>query len=191
MIKEKNQNIIIAILGILVLITSVLVILSMNGTISFTNNDNNSDLNEENNQTIIDDENNFIRQTHINLVDEPNCTGNLSSLVANIEDDGNISISQNGGASIVTPGNAKCLFRVGKLACDVVSLYYITNDNELYVLDNPRADKDQTATKVIDDEVIEFLGIETKEVEDGYDNYLKVLLKDNTIKYINYMTTVK
>ena len=48
------------------------------------------------------------------------------------------------------------------------ALYYITNDNELYVLDNPRADKDQTATKVIDDEVIEFLGIETKEVEDGY-----------------------
>ena len=189
--KEKNQNIIIAILGTLVLITVVLVILSMNGTISFTNNDNNSDLNEENSQTIIDDENSFIRQVEVVLVDEPNCTGNSSSLVASIEDNGNISISQNGGASIVTPGNAKYLFRVGKLACDVVSLYYITNDNELYLLDNPRADNDQTATRVIDDEVIEFLGTETKEVEDGYNHYIKVLLKNGNIEYVNYMTTVK
>lgn len=189
--KEKNQNIIIAILGTLVLITVVLVILSMNGTISFTNNDNNSDLNEENSQTIIDDENSFIRQTEVVLVDEPNCTGNSSSLVASIEDNGNISISQNGGSSIVTPGDAKYLFRVGKLACDVVSLYYITNDNELYLLDNPKADKEQTATRVIDDEVIEFLGTETKEVEDGYNHYIKVLLKNGNIEYVNYMTTVK
>lgn len=208
--KENNQNVIIGILGTLVLVVAILVILTMNGTISFGKNDNevidNEIIEKESNQSENDidstieaekkenikyDESSFIRQTQINLVDEPNCTGNLSSLVANIEENGNISISQNGGASIVTPGKAKYLFKVGKLACDVVSLYYITDNNELYVLDNPRADIDQTATKVINDEVIEFLGTETKEVEDGYNHYIKVLLKNNTVKYVNYITTVK
>lgn len=136
-------------------------------------------------------ESDFIRQTNITLVDEPNCNGNSSSLVANIEEDGNISISQSGGASIVTPGNAKYLYKVDKLACDAVSLYYITSDNELYVLDNPRSDIDQTATKVIEDEVVEFLGTETKEVKDGYNHYLKVLLSSGEVEYINYLTAVK
>ena len=40
MIEEKVQNIIIGTLGTLVLITIVLVILSMNGTISLVKNDN-------------------------------------------------------------------------------------------------------------------------------------------------------
>ena len=200
--KMKNNN---SILTIIIVILS-LAIVGIIGYIAYerilNNNDNTvienkDDKTQENNNIVNDinnnkhDESSFVRQTKVNLVEEPNCTGNSSSLIASIEENGNISISQNGGASIVTPGNAKYLFRVGKLACDVVSLYYITNDNELYVLDNPKSDVDQTATKVIDAEVIEFLGTQIKEVEDGYNNYLKVLLKDNTIKYINYMTTVK
>lgn len=194
--KQNRKNIIIGVLiGIIVILLVIISVLFYKNTYS---NEVNNDMKQEQNNNITNaddntkyDESSFIRQTQINLIEEPNCTGNSSSLIASIEEDGNISIIQNGGSSIVTPGNAKYLFRVGKLACDVVSLYYITNDNELYVLDNPKSDVDQTATKVIDAEVIEFLGTEIKEVEDGYNNYLKVLLKDNTVKYINYMTTVK
>ena len=194
--KQNRKNIIIGVLiGIIVILLVIISVLFYKNTYS---NEVNNDMKQEQNNNITNaddntkyDESSFIRQTQINLIEEPNCTGNSSSLIASIEEDGNISIIQNGGSSIVTPGNAKYLFRVGKLACDVVSLYYITNDNELYVLDNPKSDVDQTATKIIDAEVIEFLGTEIKEVEDGYNNYLKVLLKDNTVKYINYMTTVK
>lgn len=209
--KQNRKNIIISVLiGIIVILLVIISVLFYKNIYSNevnndmkqeqNNNISNDDYNDDNNISNDDynddnntkyDESSFIRQRQIILVEEPNCTGNSSSLIATIYKNGNIFISQNGGASIVTPGNAKYLFRVGKLACDVVSLYYITDDNELYVLDNPKSDVDQTATKVIDAEVIEFLGTEIKEVEDGYNNYLKVLLKDNTVKYINYMTTVK
>lgn len=204
--KEKEKNIVIGVLVAIIMIIIVVIAFTYNDTKNYkeTNNSNNQskeninngvnkeeDITTEENDTNSYNENDFIRQTNITLVDEPNCNGNSISLVANIEEDGNISISQSGGASIVTPGNAKYLYKVGKLACDAVSLYYITSDNELYVLDNPRSDMDQTATKVIEDEVVEFLGTETKEVEDGYNHYLKVLLSSGEVEYINYLTTVK
>ena len=196
---KNNKNIIIGILiGIIIILLAIIsVIFYKNINFNEVNNEiKKEQINNMDNDVYVEnntqyDESFFIRQTQIELVDEPNCTGNSSSLIASIEDNGNISISQNGGSSIVAPGNAKYLFRVGKLACDMVSLYYITNDNELYVLENPSSDIEQTAIKVIDAEVVEFLGTETKEVEDGYDYYLKVLLKNSNVEYINYMSTVK
>lgn len=203
---KKEKNIIIGVLVAIIIILVVVIgfIYTDNKKYKQANNGNNQnqeninngvnkeeDITTEENDTNKYNESDFIRQTNITLVDEPNCTGNSSSLVANIEEDGNISISQSGGSILVTPGNAKYLYKVGKLACDAVSLYYITSDNELYILDNPRSDIDQTATKVIEDEVVEFLGTETKEVEDGYNHYLKVLLSSGEVEYINYLTTIK
>ena len=57
--KEKNQNIIIGILGTLILVAIVLIILSMNGTISFGKNESNNNSKEEiarnNNENILDE----------------------------------------------------------------------------------------------------------------------------------------
>lgn len=59
--KEKNQNIIIGILGTLVLVVAILVILTMNGTISFANGDNSESKENvigNNNENILDENNN-------------------------------------------------------------------------------------------------------------------------------------
>ena len=138
-------------------------------------------------------EDDFIRKTEVILVEEPACTGNGSSLIASINEDGYISISQSGGAVLVNPGKAKYLFNVGKLACDVVELYFITENNELYKVVNEdiHSGRDIEATKVTDSNVIEFLGTDVSEVEDGYSSSIKVLLEDGSVEYIEYLKTVK
>ena len=150
---------------------------------------------EENDNNINYSENDFIRQTNITLVEEPKCNGfdSKASVVANIENNGNISISKNGGAIMITPGNAKYLYSVSKLACDSVELYYITEDKELYLVSQEKlfSGKDVVATKVTESKVVEFLGTEVKETDNGYDRYLKVLLTNGEIEYINYLTTLK
>lgn len=191
---NKRKNIIIGILVaiIVVLLVVIFVICQDNFNYNETEKFNNIQIQNDNNAETYD-ESDFIRQTNIILVDEPNCTGNSSSLVANIEDDGNISVSQNGGAILITPGNAKYLYRVGKLTCDAVDLYYITEDNNLYKVENNKLTSgiDQVAVKVTESKVVEFLGTEVKEVADGYEYFVKVLLENNEVEYINYLTTVK
>lgn len=130
------------------------------------------------------DETSFIRDTRVVLVNEPNCTGQHSTpLIANIESNGNISIAQDGGAMEVEVGNAKYLYRVGIIACDNVSLYYITKNKELYVIEDPSSTKlNQKGIKVSESKIVEFLGTEGK--NDGA--YLKVLNDNGEIEYIKY-----
>ena len=202
--NQKNNKGVIILLFVIILILLVLCILFATGTISFNSriDDNNNGLsneniNEENNNEKFDenineennnekiDESNFLRETRITLVDEPNCTGNSSPLIANIESNGNISISQSKGAEVIEVGNAKYLYRVGIISCDNVRLYYITEDRGLYVVDHPSAGKqNQKGTKVSSNKIIEFLGEEHR--EDG--SYLKVLTENKTIEYIKYFT---
>ena len=149
-------------------------------------NSNNSQENINNSEDVVD-ETSYIRNTKVVLVEEPNCTGQHStSLIANIEPNGNISIAQDRGAAEIVVGNAKYLYRVGILACDNVKLYYITGDNELYVIDRPSSTAlNQEGTKVTDSKILEFLGTEAK---DG-DVYLKVLNSNKKIEYIKYFTS--
>lgn len=149
-------------------------------------NSNNSQENIDNSEDVVD-ETSYIRNTKVVLVEEPNCTGQHStSLIANIEPNGNISIAQDRGAAEIVVGNAKYLYRVGILACDNVKLYYITGDNELYVIDRPSSTAlNQEGTKVTDSKILEFLGTEAK---DG-DVYLKVLNSNKKIEYIKYFTS--
>lgn len=57
--RKDNQNVIIGILGTLVLVVAILVILTMNGTISFAKNESNTNSKEEivenNNENILDE----------------------------------------------------------------------------------------------------------------------------------------
>ena len=194
--NQKNNRGVIALLIVIIVILSVLCILFATGTIIFNTNkvnDNNTNENvtdkdqnnqEENNNEKID-ESNFIRETRITLVEEPACTGNSSSLIANIESDGNISISQNKVAEKIEVGNAKYLYSVGIIACDNIRLYYITEDKGLYIVDHPSAGKpNQKGTKVSSSKIIEFLGVENR--DDG--SYLKVLTENKNIEYIKYFT---
>lgn len=186
----------------------LLVLLVLGGTlvlggIYFMNGNNDTDSKNninENDKTsgIVSDEvqyteNDFIRKTEVVLVEEPACTGIGSSLVASINEDGYISISQSGGAVLVNPGKAKYLFNVGKLACDIVELYFITENNELYKVVNEdiHSGKDIEATKVTESKVVEFLGTDVSEMEDGYSSYIKVLLEDESVEHIEYLKTVK
>ena len=126
---------------------------------------------------------NYIRETRVTLIEEPNCTGIGSSVIATIETNGNISIAKDRGAMEIEANNAKYLYKVGILACDNVKLYYITEDNDLYLIDNPNSyDLNQQSIKVSENKVTEFLGTESK--SDGA--YLKVLLKNGSVEYIKY-----
>ena len=190
--NQKNNKGVIALLIVIIVILLTLCILFATGKISFNSNDvDNNEINENINDNNIENNNeeinesNFIRETRITLVEEPACTGNSSPLIANIESDGNISISQNKGAEKIEVGNAKYLYGVGIIACDNIRLYYITEDKGLYVVDHPSAGKpNQKGTKVSSSKIIEFLGVEAR--DDG--SYLKVLTENKNIEYIKYFT---
>ena len=128
----------------------------------------------------------YIRQTSIVLVEEPNCTGGHStSLKAEINSNKNIAIAQDKAAEEIIVGNAKYLYAINLIACDNVKLYYITEDNGLYVIDKPSTgNPNQKGIKVTSSKVIEFLGKETR--DNG--SYLKVLTEDKKVEYIKYFT---
>ena len=154
--------------------------------------DNDIEIKEDNNLNKYT-ENDFIRETQVTLIEEPLCSGNGSSLIATIESDGNISVSRAGSATLITPGNAKYLYRVEKIVCDSVDLYYITDNGKLYLVSQGQLNsgKDEVAVKVTESNAVEFLGTELKETEEGYNYYLKVLLKNGNVEYIKYLTTLK
>ena len=160
--------------------------ISNNDEINATNNNGNTQEQTQGDDNKID-ETSFIRDTRVVLVEEPNCTGQHStSLIANIEPNGNISIAQDRGAAEIKVGNAKYLYKVGILACDNVKLYYITGDKELYVIDRPSSTAlNQKGTKVIESKIVEFLGTEGR--NDG--SYLKVLNDNGKIEYVKYFTS--
>lgn len=127
------------------------------------------------------------------------CLGN-GPLISYINKDKNIVISGSGGNfvqsdgsteviqinKIVKSANAKYLYKVGIISCDSIYLYYINNNNELYLIDIQSIHNDTNilskGTKITNSKVVEFLGEETKE----YERYLKVLLEDGTVEYIKY-----
>ena len=209
--KKNNKGVIVLLIVIIVMLVALCVLFAT-GTINFKTNDNSVDNinNQENtngNNNVINDTNdansnieeknnsnnqvtdnmNFIREKRITLIEEPNCTGQHSTpLVATIEPNGNITIAQDGGAVEIEVGNAKYLYKVVVIACDNVKLYYITENNDLYVIERPDSvTLNQKSSKVIDKKVVEFLGNERK----NDDLYLKVLLEDKTIDYIKYFSS--
>ena len=206
--QEKNNKGIIALLVVIIVILLALVILLATGTVSFKSNATNNSNNQSNggiteNNNIVDDnannnndnqksqdnnvsESDYIRQTSVVLVEEPNCTGQHStSLTAEINSNKNIAIAQDKAAEEIIVGNAKYLYKIGIIACDNVKLYYITEDNELYVVDHPSTGKpNQKGTKITSSKIVEFLGEDHR--DDG--GYLKVLTESKNIEYIKYFT---
>ena len=200
---NKNNNtgayVLIGILCTLVLLLGGYIVYDKvlsNKILSVENNntdvkDNASDAADDNVQqsqsnSITEDD--YIRQTSLVLVEEPNCNGNnpAASLVAEINSEKNIAISQNKVAEEIIVGNAKYLYKVNVLVCDAVKLYYITEDNELYVVDHPNTgNPNQKGIKVSSTKIIEFLGQEVR--DDGA--YIKVLTEDKNIEYIKFFTT--
>ena len=98
-------------------------------------------------------------------------------MIASIESNG-IAISESTGAILIEGTNAKYLYKFSNGS--KIDLYYITKNNDLYVIHNPNSgNPNQTKTKVASS-VAEFLGTENSE------EYLKVLLKDGSVKNIKY-----
>lgn len=205
--SKNNNKRVIALLIVIIVILSALCVLFVTGTISFksnkTNNNNQSNGNITENNNTADDtvtnnidnqqsqDNNvtksdYIRQTSVVLVEEPNCTGlHSTSLTAKINSNKNIVIEQDKVAQEISVGNAKYLYKIGIIACDNVRLYYITEDNDLYVVDRPNAENSsQKGTKVSSSKIIEFLGEEHSEAGSS----LKVLTENKNIEYIKYFT---
>lgn len=201
--QEKNNNKgVIMLLIVIIIILLALVILLATGTINFksnavnnSNNQSNGSITENNNPDANNNqqsqdnnvnESDYIRQTSVVLVEEPNCTGQHStSLTAEINSNKNIAIAQDKAAEEIIVGNAKYLYKIGIIACDNVKLYYITEDNGLYVVDHPSTgNPNQKGTKVSSSKIIEFLGEDHR--DDG--SYLKVLTESKNIEYIKYFT---
>lgn len=128
----------------------------------------------------------FHRNTSFKLIDAQLCYGMSSDadLIAKIERGGDISLSQNLGAVLLEGTNAKYLYVVRKIAADNIDLYYITNNNELYVIKQPNASNyNQARQKVTNKKVVEFLGTESRSNGD----YLKVLCQDGSVEYILFL----
>lgn len=196
--KNKSKNIIIILLSLIIVVLGVLCVLFATGKIGNKNIQNNTNVinqssqntdnsNNSENQANTINESDYIRQTEVILIKEPDCTGqHSSSLTAAINSNGNIGISQDMGAEEVVVGNAKYLYSVNIIACDNVKLYYITRDNELFVLDHPSSSAiNQKGTKVTESKITEFLGIDNR--TDG--NYLKVLNSNGNVEYYKYFTS--
>lgn len=131
----------------------------------------------------------YKRSKKLTLIDGVLCYGNTShydDLVAEIVN-GNIVLNQSGKKIILEKTNAKYMYSVSIIAADVVDLYYITNNNELYVIVKPDTESNsQTIKKVTNSKVAEFIGITDK--SDG--EYLRVLLtngKTEDIMYFEYL----
>ena len=122
----------------------------------------------------------FKRYTTVTLIDYVATEGapdHTSDLVASIEGNG-IAISESTGAILIEGTNAKYLYKVS--SGSKIDLYYITKNNDLYVIHNPNSgNPNQTKTKIANS-VAEFLGTENGK------RYLKVLLKDGSTKNISY-----
>lgn len=128
----------------------------------------------------------FYRDTYLKLIDAQLCYGmsSDSDLIARIERGGDISLSQNLGAVLLEGTNAKYLYVVRKIAADNIDLYYITNNNELYVIKQPNASSyNQSRQKVINKKVVEFLGTDSR----SNGEYLKVLCQDGSVEYILFL----
>ena len=143
-----------------------------------SSNGNNST--KSNTNTVTYTTKDFKRYTTVTLIDYVATEGapdHTSDLVASIE--GNeIAISESTGAILIEGTNAKYLYKVS--SGNKIDLYYITKNNELYVIHNPSSgNPNQTKTKVASS-VAEFLGTENGK------RYLKVLLKDGSTKNISY-----
>ena len=145
--------------------------LNKNNTSSNGNNSTKSNTN-----TVTYTTKDFKRYTSVTLIDRVVTEGapdHTSDLVATIERNG-IAITEDTGAILIEGANAKYLYKVSKSS--KIDLYYITKNNELYVIHNPSSgNPNQTKTKVASS-VTEFLGTESGK--------LKVLLKDGSTKNI-------
>jgi len=129
----------------------------------------------------------FVRQTNVSLIEESFCGGDKnSSLRATINESNDIILSQGKNKDNIMPGNVKYLYNVSIVPCEDVALYYITDDNHLYVLEDPGFNNKE-AVKASSNSVVEFLGTETK----NDNNYLKVLLKSGNVEYIDYINNSK
>lgn len=127
---------------------------------------------------------NYKRNKKLTLIDGVFCygTSHYDDLVAEIIN-GNIAISQSGGAVLLENTNAKYIFDMSVIAAENVDLYYITNNNDLYMIERPNANNNnQKGKKVTNSKVAEF--IEAKYKDDGY--YLRVLLTNGNTEDILY-----
>ncbi len=145
-----------------------------------TNSTENSSSTSSNTNKVTYTTKDFKRYTTVTLIDYVATEGapdHTSDLVASIEGNG-IAISESTGAILIEGTNAKYLYKVS--SGSKIDLYYITKNNDLYVIHNPSSgNPNQTKTKVASS-VAEFLGIENGK------RYLKVLLKDGNTKNISY-----
>ena len=145
-----------------------------------TNSTENSSSTSSNTNKVTYTTKDFKRYTTVTLIDYVATEGapdHTSDLVASIEGDG-IAISESTGAILIEGTNAKYLYKVS--SGSKIDLYYITKNNDLYVIHNPSSgNPNQTKTKVASS-VAEFLGTENGK------RYLKVLLKDGSTKNISY-----
>ena len=152
-----------------------------------TSNNNNSKPSQKEENSKKYSTNDYKRNKSLTLIDHVLCYGAVShdlDMIATIESNGDISISEAMGAVLIENANAKYLYKVEKLAADVVDLYFITNNNELFVVRNENLkDAYPSKERVTNSEVVEFLGTELK--DDG--EYIKVLLADGSTEDILYI----
>jgi len=176
------------------------------------NDEDNKDTNEndDNKEYTYED---FIRDDTLILYG-PSCLG-TGPLISYINEDNDIVISGSRGRqlqsdgsmkeikidNIVKSANAKYIYKIGMISCDGIDLYYINNNNELYLIDNDtmlyKTGILPKGKKATNSKVVEFLGEEHIEYDEydeigkKGDTYIKVLLEDGTVEYINHLETVK
>lgn len=125
--------------------------------------------------------NDFYRYTTVTLIDSVTYYGSPShdtDVVASIEN-GSIAISESMGAVLIENTNAKYLYKVTKSVFNDIDLYFITKNNDLYVIHDPNSSNPNQQKIKVASGVAEFLG-------NGGPESIKVLLTDGTTENIQY-----
>lgn len=158
-------------------------VVSLNNQSISNNKNNQSNVSATSKYTTKD----FHRNTRLTLVDGVLCYGysdHSRDVYASIVQNGDIAIEQGLGAILIENANAKYLYKVSKIAADNVDLYFITNNNELYVIRNVNASTyNQPKVKASNNRVKEFLGTTSK----NNGEYLKVLLENGSVEEVLYL----
>ncbi len=146
-----------------------------------SNKSDNSSISKEKPKYTTKDFKRYKKVTLIDSVATYRAPDHTSDMVASIEGK-NIAITENMGAILIPNANAKYLYKVSTAKGNKLNLYFITNNNILYVIYNPNSSTENQKKIKVQSSVFEFLGTKTKNGE----KYLTVLLTNGDTKDISY-----
>lgn len=148
-----------------------------------------------------EDDVSFKRYTELVLTDETCSTGSVVTKVEN----GNIVFLKSDMKAVFEVGNVKYLYKAngGNTACDKFTLFYLTDDNKLYLIKNPlskilnsKKTKFKYESFISDDfgknyellssDILDFVGDTNRDISDTTFYFVSVMNTEGKLEQISY-----